>query len=80
MDDAINWSRRAITLVEPSANDEILSNALNSLGTARLVAGDMSGWADLERSLHPALAGGYQGHGLAPNVPIAPRAAASANQ
>jgi DNA-binding CsgD family transcriptional regulator/tetratricopeptide (TPR) repeat protein len=60
-DDAINWAQRAITLVEPSANKEILSDALNSLGTARLVAGDISGWTDLERSLQLALAGGYQG-------------------
>jgi DNA-binding CsgD family transcriptional regulator/tetratricopeptide (TPR) repeat protein len=60
-DDAIHWAQRAITLVEPWANNEILSDALNSLGTARLVAGDVSGWADLERSLHLALAGGYQG-------------------
>ena len=60
-DAAINWAQRAITLVEPWANDEILSDALNTLGTARLVAGDTSGFADLERSLQLALAGGYQG-------------------
>ncbi len=60
-DDAINWAQRAIALVEPWANNEILSDALNSLGTARLVAGDASGWTDLERSLQLALAGGYQG-------------------
>jgi DNA-binding CsgD family transcriptional regulator/tetratricopeptide (TPR) repeat protein len=60
-DDAIDWAQRAITLVEPLANNEILSDVLNSLGTARLVAGEVSGWADLERSLHVALAGGYQG-------------------
>jgi ATP/maltotriose-dependent transcriptional regulator MalT len=60
-DESIDWAQRAITLVEPWANNEILSDALNSLGTARLVAGDASGWADLERSLHLALAGGYQG-------------------
>jgi len=60
-DAAISWAQRAITLVEPSANYEILSDALNTRGTARLVAGDLSGWADLERSLQVALAGGYQG-------------------
>jgi DNA-binding CsgD family transcriptional regulator/tetratricopeptide (TPR) repeat protein len=60
-DDAISWAQRAITLVEPWAQNEILSDALNSLGTARLVGGDVSGWADLERSLQLALAGSYQG-------------------
>jgi DNA-binding CsgD family transcriptional regulator/tetratricopeptide (TPR) repeat protein len=60
-DAAIDWARRAISLVEPWGNNEILSDALNTLGTARLVAGDTSGWADLERSLQLALAGGHQG-------------------
>ena len=60
-DSAISWAQRAITLVEPWAKDEILSDALNTLGTARLVAGDTSGWADLDRSLQLALAGGFQG-------------------
>jgi DNA-binding CsgD family transcriptional regulator len=59
-DSAINWAQRAIKLVEPWANDEILSDALNTLGTTRLIAGDTAGWADLERSLQLALAGGYQ--------------------
>jgi DNA-binding CsgD family transcriptional regulator/tetratricopeptide (TPR) repeat protein len=61
MDEAINWAQRVIALVESSANNEILSDALNSLGTARLVTGDASGWTDLERSLELALTGGYQG-------------------
>jgi DNA-binding CsgD family transcriptional regulator/tetratricopeptide (TPR) repeat protein len=61
MDEAINWAQRVIALAESSANNEILSDALNSLGTARLVTGDASGWTDLERSLQLALAGGYQG-------------------
>jgi len=60
-DAAINWAQRAISLVEPCANNEILSDALNTLGTARLVAGDASGWIDLDRSLQLALAGDYQG-------------------
>ena len=33
---------------------------MNVLGTARLIIGDDSGWADLERSLQLALANGYQ--------------------
>ena len=60
-DSAIAWAQRAINLVEPSANGEILSDALNTRGTARLIAGDPLGWGDLERSLQVALAGGFQG-------------------
>jgi len=59
-DDAISWAQRAITLAERSACHDILSDALNTRGTARLVAGDVSGWPDLERCLEVALAGGYQ--------------------
>ena len=68
-DSAIAWAQRAINLVEPSANGEILSDALNTRGTARLIAGDPLGWGDLERSLQvgarwwlsgPGSAGLYQ--------------------
>jgi DNA-binding CsgD family transcriptional regulator/tetratricopeptide (TPR) repeat protein len=57
-DSAIDWAQRAIALAEPWANTEILSQALNSLGTVRLIGGNSSGWADLKRSLQLALAGG----------------------
>ena len=56
MDSAIGWAQRAITLAEPWANSEILCDALNALGTVRLIGGDTSGWADLNRSLQLALA------------------------
>jgi DNA-binding CsgD family transcriptional regulator/tetratricopeptide (TPR) repeat protein len=59
-DSAIDGAQRAITLAEAWANDEILSHALNTLGTMRLIGGDTSGWADLERGLQLALAGGFQ--------------------
>jgi DNA-binding CsgD family transcriptional regulator len=59
-DAAINWAQRAIAIAEPIAKDEVVSDALNTLGTTRLIAGDASGWADLDRCLHLALAGGYQ--------------------
>jgi DNA-binding CsgD family transcriptional regulator/tetratricopeptide (TPR) repeat protein len=59
-DSAMDWARRAIALAEPWANDEILSHALNTLGTMRLIVGDASGWADLDRCLQLALAGGFQ--------------------
>jgi DNA-binding CsgD family transcriptional regulator len=58
-DAAITWAQRAIDLARPGAHDEILSDALNTLGTARLIAGDAEGFNDLERSLRIALAGGY---------------------
>jgi DNA-binding CsgD family transcriptional regulator/tetratricopeptide (TPR) repeat protein len=59
-DSAIEWARRAIELAELWANDEVLSHALNTLGTVRLIVGDVSGWADLNRGLQLALAGGLQ--------------------
>jgi DNA-binding CsgD family transcriptional regulator/tetratricopeptide (TPR) repeat protein len=60
IDSSIGWAQRAITLAEPWANNEILCDALNALGTVRLIAGDISGWADLNRSLQLALAAGLQ--------------------
>ena len=59
-DSAIDWAQRAITLAEKWANTEILSHALNTRGTVRLIGGDVSGWPDLHRSLQLALAGGFQ--------------------
>jgi DNA-binding CsgD family transcriptional regulator len=55
---AIDWAQRAIALAEPWENSEILSQALSTLGVVRLIDGDSSGWADLDRSLRLALAGG----------------------
>jgi DNA-binding CsgD family transcriptional regulator/tetratricopeptide (TPR) repeat protein len=55
----IEWAQRAIELAELYANDEILSHALNTLGTMRLSTGDSSGFADLDRSLQLALNGGF---------------------
>jgi DNA-binding CsgD family transcriptional regulator len=57
---SIDWAQRAIRLAEPWANEKILGHALNTLGTARLYGGDISGWADLERGLQLALAAGSQ--------------------
>jgi DNA-binding CsgD family transcriptional regulator/tetratricopeptide (TPR) repeat protein len=56
LDSAIDWAQRAIALAETRNNTGILSQALNTLGTVRLIGGDSSGWPDLERSLHLALA------------------------
>ena len=48
---SIDWAQRAIVLAERWGNDEILCDALNSLGTMRLITGDRAGWEDLDRSL-----------------------------
>jgi len=57
---AIDSTGRAIALAEACGNQEVLSDALITLGTVRLIAGDASGWADLHRGLQVALAGGLQ--------------------
>ena len=61
-DQAVEWAQRTIALAQAWGNDEILSHALNNLGTARLHADDESGYADLERSLQIALARGLHEH------------------
>jgi tetratricopeptide (TPR) repeat protein len=60
VDSAIGWAQRAIQLAEPLAQDEFMAHALTTLGLARLISGDASGWADFERSLQLALANGSQ--------------------
>jgi DNA-binding CsgD family transcriptional regulator/tetratricopeptide (TPR) repeat protein len=57
---AIEFARRAIVLAEIWTDNLIVSMASSVLGTARLILGDDSGWADLERSLRLALANGFQ--------------------
>src|SRR5258706_2160141 len=59
-DSAIGWAHQAISLAEQWANDRILGDALHALGLVRVIGGDVSGWADLERSLKLALDGGQQ--------------------
>ncbi len=60
VDSAIGRAQRAIQLAEPLAHDEFTAHALTTLGLARLISGDASGWADFERSLQLALASGSQ--------------------
>ena len=55
LESGISFALRAIALAEPCAEDAILCDALSTLGTIRLIAGDPSGFADLERALHLAL-------------------------
>ncbi len=59
---AIDWALRTLALAQPMAHQEIVSHALNNLGTARLIAGDPAGWEDLQKSLQIALSGDYQEH------------------
>jgi ATP/maltotriose-dependent transcriptional regulator MalT len=57
-DATIESAHKAIALAEASANHEILCDALNTLGTMRLIIGDAAGWTDLDRCLQLALASG----------------------
>ncbi|HMK86207.1 MAG TPA: AAA family ATPase, partial [Steroidobacteraceae bacterium] len=59
-DSAIDSAQRAIALAERWSNTETLCDALKTLGTMRLIVGDTSGWADLNRALELALAAGLQ--------------------
>jgi ATP/maltotriose-dependent transcriptional regulator MalT len=62
VDSAVGWALRTIKLAEAIGRSDIVSHALNNLGTARLIAADQAGWDDLERSLQFALAGDFQEH------------------
>jgi ATP/maltotriose-dependent transcriptional regulator MalT len=55
LESAAGWAQRAIALAESCAANQILCGALGMLGVTRLIGGDASGWADLERGLHIAL-------------------------
>jgi len=55
LESGISWAQRAIALAEPCEEKSILCGASSTLGTIRLIAGDPSGFADLERALHLAL-------------------------
>jgi DNA-binding CsgD family transcriptional regulator len=57
---AIESAQRAIALAELWGNQEILCDALASLGTMRLIVGDTQGWVDLNRLLQLALREGLQ--------------------
>jgi DNA-binding CsgD family transcriptional regulator/tetratricopeptide (TPR) repeat protein len=59
---AIEWAHRTIKLAQTLGRADILSHALNNLGTARLISGNAAGRADLEQSLQIALAGDLQEH------------------
>lgn len=62
VDPAVEWAQRAIRIAEPAGYTEILSHALNNLGSALYIVGDPAGKADLERSLALALENRLQEH------------------
>jgi DNA-binding CsgD family transcriptional regulator len=57
---SMTFARKAAALAEQLGANDILSDALNTLGTARLITGDADGWADLSRSLLLAQSGNFQ--------------------
>jgi DNA-binding CsgD family transcriptional regulator/tetratricopeptide (TPR) repeat protein len=59
---AIAWSERAIELAEAQGNAEVLCNALNNLGTAKMLPDRPGGREALERSLRIALEHGLHDH------------------
>jgi ATP/maltotriose-dependent transcriptional regulator MalT len=59
---AIEWADRTLALAEPWGNGDIVSHALNNRGSAKLNAGDVTGYTDLERSLQIALQRDQQEH------------------
>ena len=62
VDLATDWAELAIRIAEGGGFTEILSHALNNLGTAKLLDGDLSGQQELERSLALALENRLQEH------------------
>jgi DNA-binding CsgD family transcriptional regulator len=57
---AINFAQKAVALAEQLEANEVLSDALNTLGTARLITGEAEGWTDLSRSMALARTGDFQ--------------------
>jgi class 3 adenylate cyclase/tetratricopeptide (TPR) repeat protein len=55
---ALELARDALTIAEESGDDPLAARALNTIGLARIHAGDAGGIDDLERSLERAEAGG----------------------
>jgi len=57
---SIYFAQKAAALAEQLGANDILSGALNTVGTARLITGDPGGWADLNRSLVLAQSGNFE--------------------
>ena len=59
IDSSIAWARKTCALAETQGFSDIVCDALNTRGTARLTAGDIGGFDDLQRSLQLALEGNF---------------------
>jgi len=59
---SVAWGAKAIDLARSLGATEVLSHALNNVGTVRLAAGETEGRAQLEESLRLALAGEFHEH------------------
>ena len=60
--DAIEWGERAIALATRIGSNELLSHALNNVGTARYMVGSPDGKPMIEHSLQIALAHDFEEH------------------
>jgi len=61
-DTAVTWGKKALELAERLHAEPIVIAAYNTIGSALLVAGDMSGTGPLERSLQLALQAGEENY------------------
>jgi DNA-binding CsgD family transcriptional regulator/tetratricopeptide (TPR) repeat protein len=61
-DAAIGWAQRAIELARRLDDQETLTHALTSIGSARLYRSDPGGRADLEEAFQVAAAAGLEDH------------------
>src|SRR5205814_1478364 len=59
---AIAFGKKAIDLATTLGDHEILAHALNNVGSATVVSGDIIGFEGLEESLRISLERGYQEH------------------
>lgn len=61
-DTAVTWGEKALELAERCQDEITVIAAYNTIGSALLVGGDMSGTGPLERSLQLALQAGQENH------------------
>jgi DNA-binding CsgD family transcriptional regulator/tetratricopeptide (TPR) repeat protein len=62
LDDTATWSQRALDLAQRIEDTDVIVHSLNNVGTAKLLAGETAGRADLERSLALAERAGLEEH------------------
>ena len=60
--DAVRWGERALELAERIDDQETVTYALNTVGSAELNLGDEQGWVKIERSLQVAREYDYEEH------------------